>query len=496
MTAEAAARAGTADLPRRVPSGIAPLDSHLEGLSPGGLYLLGGGEVDVRHYLSLVFLRAGVRSGDSGTLVTQAPRDQLLRRLEQWELGELTEAWKEGRLRISGYRGGYEHRVRNAGDPGTVFEELERRVDPDADRVALVPGRPLWEGALGPVMTEAFIEWTLRTPATVWSTSQGAVDESPDDERLHHVANGIFQLTEDARGRASIRVRKTTAADLETTTLPLDDTFGEIAGGRRAGSSPRVLVMAPPESEGAGSSFSTIRGWLGEVGEAREVADPMDLLDALRDAAGVDLVVVFAAQDDLDSSVRACRLASSVARTPVVAVVEDRVRARDRAHLIRAGADECLSGPVNLGELATRLDRLLPGRGGFAAMGGEGSTAHSGDRDGTQAGGVVAEEEFRSLLRRRLSRQPPEVFTVVRLPGGVLPEEAERRLSEVIRLEDGDVVGPVDGGLAVYLAGTSPDEAEGFLNRLASSYGEVREEAELLGSMRDAGPLRRLAGDG
>lgn len=501
MSADAATQGRRPHGSRRVPSGIDPLDTRLGGLNPGGLYLLSGGDVEVRHYLSLAYLQAGVIAGDRATLVTQAPRDHLVRRLRQWDLDELREAWNDGRLRISGYRGGYESRVRNAGDPETVFEELERRIYPDADRVALVPGRPMWEGALGPLMTEAFVEWTLRTPATVWATSQRSVEESADDERLHHAATGVFQLTRDPRGRTALRVRKTADADLEPTTLALDGSLGR-TGGRGGRPAPlRTLLMTPSEDR-TSSSFSTLRGWLREIAETREVTDPMELLDALQERTNVDLVVVLAAQGDLESSVRACHLARSVGSAPVVAVVEDRVRAADRAHLIRAGADECLSGPVNLGELASRLDRLLPGADRFEGAVGDGAAdgADGGDGgdggDGRPDAGVLTEEDFRSHVRRGLSREPPEVFTVVRIPGEALPEEAGERLGRIVRREDGDVVGPVGDGMAVYLAGTSPDEALGFLSRLASTYGDIDGETELLGSVRDAGTLRRLAGDG
>ena len=477
-----------------ISSGLGPLDRQLGGLTPGGLYLLSGGEVDTRHYLSLAYLRAGLASGGTAALVTQVPREHLLRRLRQWELGEVADAWSEGRLRIAGYRGGYEHRVRNAGDPGAVFGELERRIGSGVDRVALVPGRPLWEGALGPVMTEAFVEWTRRVPATVWATYQRAEVGGSDDERLHHAATGVFQLVEDGRGRTALRIRKTAAADLEPTTLSLDSALGAIAG-RASDELPRIVLMKPAGSE-AGESFTTIRGWLGKMVEPRELDDPADLVDVLQEDPGIDAVVVFAAHDGLKEAVRACRLASSVGRAPVVAVVGGRVRAADHAHLIRAGAAECLSGPINLSEFATRLERLVPGEGRFDRApvgGGEDAEVEAPAGEG---GGAVSGETFRARLERGLSRHPPEVFTVVRFPREVLPSEAEERLSEAVRLEDGDLVGPVEDGVAVYLAGTSPDEAEGFLRRLASSYEGLGERAELLGSMRDADALRRLAGDG
>ena len=478
---------------RRIASGIAPVDRHRGGLTPGGLYLLSGGEVDTRHYLSLAFLQEGLAAGDTAALVTQVPRDHLLRRLRQWDLETVADAWREGRLRISGYRGGYEHRVRNAGDPEAVFDELDRRVGTDVDRVALVPGRPLWEGALGPVMTEAFMDWTRRGSATVWATYQRTEGGSSDDERLHHAATGVFQLTEDRRGRTALRIRKTASADLEPATLSLAAALGEIAG-HGTDALPRVVLMKPPESE-AGESFGTIRGWLREVAELRELDDPADLVDLLQDDPGVGAVVVFGAPDELKQAVRACRVASSVGRAPVVAVIEGRVRAADHASVIQAGASECLSGPINLSEFATRLGRLIPGDDRFTRDGDDGRDGEPTDAE-DDVGGVVSEGTFRRRLEHGLSRHPPRVFTVVRLPRERLPSEAEEHLSRAVRLEDGDFVGPVNGDVGVYLAGTSPDEAEGFLTRLASTFAEVGDDAELLGSVRDADALRRLAGDG
>lgn len=451
----------------------------------------------MRHYLSLCFLRAGLRSGGNASLITQVPRDQLLHRLRQWDFTELTDAWTQGRMRISGYRGGYESRVRNAGDTRAVFEELDRQIGEGADRVALVPGRPVWEGVLGPVMTEAFIDWVRRTPATVWATFQLPDGDSAAGELLHYAATGIFQLTENARGTTALRVRKTAQGDPEPTTLPLVAAFGEADRSGEPPPPPRVLLMVPPGSESK-RSFSTVREWLTESFEAREVSDSMDLLEILQEGPQFDLVVVFPARGELADSVRACHLAHSVGNIPVVAVVEDRVRAADRAHLIRAGADECLSAPVNLSELASRLDRLFPGPDRFttAAGDGVGPRRESGDEAGGPDDGVVPEAEFRRRLRQFLSDGPSEVFTIVRLPRSSLPDRAEERLSEVVRLEDGDFVGSVGEEVAVYLAGTSPEEARGFLRRLASSFGDVADGAELLGSVRDDGTLRRLAGDG
>lgn len=506
MPPDAARDGGAPAEHRRISSGLVPLDRHLGGLTPGGLtpgglYLLSGGEVDTRHYLSLSFLQAGLGFGGTAALVTQVPRDHLVRRLRQWDLPAVAEAWREGRLRVSGYRGGYEHRVRNAGDPGAVFDELERRVGVDVDRVALVPGRPLWEGALGPMITEAFMEWTARVPATVWATYQRSEGGGSDGGRLHHAATGVFQLTEDARGRTALRIRKTAGADLEPATLPIAEALGRIGG--PASELPRVVLMQPAES-GIGESFATIRGWLREVAEPRELEDPADLVEVLQDDPGIDAVVVFAAEDDLKQAVRACRMADSVGRAPVVAVVGGRVRSADHARLIRAGAAECLSGPVNLSEFATRLERLVPGEerftpseGGRGAEGAE-AGAPEEEEEGRHAadGGVVPEDVFRRRLDRGLSRRPPAVFTVVRFPRAALPDDPEERLSEAVRLGDGDFVGPVRDDVAVYLAGTSPDEAEGFLRRLAPSWNGAGDEAELLGSVRDAETLRRLTADG
>lgn len=495
MPADTRSAGDAPESPASVGSGVAPLDRHLGGLSRGGLYLLGGGEVDVRHYLSLLYLRAGLRSGERAALVTQVPRDHLLRRLRQWVLDEVGEAWREGRLRVAGYRGGYEQRVRNAGDPDAVFRELDARTGADADRVALVPGRPMWEGALGPMMTDAFIAWARRTPATVWATHGGTEGEGSADERLHHAADGIFRLTGDGRDRTALRAWKATAADPEPATLSLEAVLVEV-GERAPGGPPSVVLVRPPEGE-PGSSLATIRGWLRDVGELREVTEPVEIVDLLQEDPTVDLVVVLATQESLERSVRACHLASSVGSAPVVAVVEDRVRASDRAHLIRAGADECLSGPVNLAELASRLERLLPGTDLLAAEDGEGAPSADGELpEGIGEEGVLAEEEFRRSLARRLSRRPAEVFTVVRLPRTALPDGPEERLREAVRLEDGDFVGSMGDSVTVFLAGTSPDEAEGFLDRLASSYGGVADHAELLGSVQDVDRLRRLAGDG
>lgn len=486
-----------------VPSGIGPLDDRLGGLRSGGLYLLSAPPAPPRTAAVLQCVAAGLRDGGSAALVTRARPDRVFRLAEGWGL-ELRGPWEEERLRLLGFRGEHEARMRRAGSPSDVFEELAGLLEPVPDVLAFDPGSPLWEGRFDGVAASAFVDFVEGTGATALATTSAEPDQGLSSalELVSQAAAGVFRLEDAGRGLVRLRVHKLEPSGVvpDEVTLELASDAGLVAPtgtpGRRSsdrrGADPRAALVLHLDAR----LPDELEAWLRRRYDVTEVDAALGLVSALQEEASRGLALVHAERSRLEEARRACRVARRVRPSlALVALSSDRLRASDRASLLRAGADECLSAPLNVEEFASRLE-LAAARGGGGAAAEEREDVGDG-ADGADADGAMDEEAFRDEVRRRLESDDPGVFTVIRFrcptPGSLLEEMRGR-----IRAEAGDFLGRVDGGCAVYLASTHPAEAEGFAARVREAGREAGDggelELEVLGGVRDAARLRELTG--
>lgn len=515
-----------------VPSGVGPLDERTGGLDAGGLHLLSSPPVPARTALALQFLDAGLEAGEDVALVTRTRPGRVLAAAERFGL-DLEAAWRERRLRIVGFRGDYEVRLRRAASPEEVYVELASLISSDASRVVFDPGTVLWEGRGEGSAASAFVDFVEDHPATVLATTtRGVEGDLPlSTELVSHGAAGILELHEEGNGLLRLSVRKLHGARPEKpdVTLALREGEGltatDGAPSRRSSDRPGTGSDALLRLTLEGPLGEELEDWLRTTYRVSEADDPLDLVSRLQEDEPWGLVLISLGRERLEEGRRACSVCRRLRPgLPVVAVSDEPFRASDRADLLDAGADECMTGGVNVDELASRLElararggaahpRSAEERGGDEAIAGEagggsepaerynGRLVADGAEDEALAGesrgeGPVADAAFRDEIRKELAESGARVFTVIRFAADD-PSALPRTLSGLVRAEDGDFAGLLRGQPAVCLSGTAPSESRGFLRRVR---GELEEaaggpvEAEVLGSVRDAERLRELAG--
>lgn len=482
-----------------VRTGIEELDRRLDGLPEGGLYLLSATPGNARAAAVLQFAAAGLANGGRLGLVTRARPDRLFREAEDYGLS-LEELWREGRLVLLGLRGEYEMRLRRAGSPEAVFRELASLMEPMPKRVVFDPGTPLWEGRGDGATASAFVDFLEESGATALATTTADLNGglTAATELVARAAEGVFQLETTAGDLVRLRVLKLGSGERGGTdvTLELVPGRGLVAvgeePGRRSGSRMptgrrRALVLTL-----GGELPGDLEAWLEDRYDVEQVAEPMGLVSRLQEDESCGTVLLLMDRKHVTQARRACRVSRRV--RPDVAVVlmsGDSLRARDRADLLEDGADELISGRVNVQEFSARLARARAGAGRRPAPAGE-----PADRGGPDGPTVLGTEAFRDRLRRRLEADPLQIFSVVLFRSGD-PVATLETLAEVVRGGEGDVVGPVSGRSAVLLSDTRTGEAEDFAARAASALardGAAPPDVEVLGSLRDTSKLRSLIG--
>ncbi len=492
---------------RSLSTGVEPLDERTAGLEAGGLHLLTAAPVPARTAAVAQFLQAGLDEGERVALVTRARPDRIFDAARRFGC-DLEGAWLDGRLRLLGFRGDYEVRLRRAASPEEVYLELASLLGPSPTRIAFDPGTALWEGRGEGSAASAFVDFVDGTSATVLATTTRELSgELPlSSELVSQAAAGVFELREEGSGllRLSIRSLGGGRPAQPDVTLSLKEGEGLVApDGRpaRRSSDPaaadseellRLQLDAPLAEE--------LESWLRESYPVTRAGDPLDLVSRLQTDEPYGLVLISLGRDRLEEGLEACRVCRRLRPgVPVVVVSDEPFRASDRAALLRAGADECMTGGLNVEELSSRLE-LARSRGGTHP----GAVEEAEPREaGTPAadGGPpepLDETDFRAALRERLSDEGSRVFTVVRIPADD-PDRAAERLAGLVRSEVGDFAGVLAGRPAAWLSDTVPSEAESFLRRIREAVGETAgggasEEAEVLGSTRDADRLHELTG--
>lgn len=515
-----------------IASGIAPLDDRTEGLEQGGLHLLSAPPDPARTAAVVQFVAAALEDGDRAALVSPTPPERLFAASRRFGR-PLEAAWREGRLRLVGFRGEHEARLRRAGSPAEVYRELEGLLDPLPGRIAFDPGTALWEGRGDGSAAGALLDFLEAVPATALATTTADLGgELPlSAELVAQSAAGIFQLREAGGGLLRLVIQELDGGRPEQAevTLALREGEGlaapdEVPGRRwsdRPGADRDAVLHLPLEER----LSEEAEAWLRERYDVTGVEEPLDLVARLQTDEPFGLVLLSLTRRRLGAGRRACRVCRRLRpELPVVVVSEEAFRASDRADLLRDGAEECMTGGVNVEELASRLElartrvRRPPSDAEAETVGaaelahaagtgrGDGQGGGNGDGQGPGPGaerengaaGALDEGSFRERLRERMRTAEPRVFSLVRFRGTEEDGGLARRLSEVIRAEEGDFAGLLGQEPAVCLADTVPSEAGAFVRRVRESLRTGADgpavEAEVLGSARDAARLRELTG--
>ena len=457
------------------PTGIAPLDHRIGGLSQGGSYLLVGTPGPAKMVAALQFLREGLARGERGALVTGADLAGILAVSEAWGL-PLEDAWLEGRLIILGFREDFELRASRSVVPEEVLEELDREIGSGLDRIAVDPGALFLQGGTKTLLGGAYLRWARNHPATVCTTFSVDGDSEPlpaSADWLLHATTGrllverrsgnVYQLSlEGAIPRTGEEAAPVTVELRPGAGLVKPAAFPTQRGRDRGAVDPRRLLLLLLGEESGGELVS----WAGSAFDTQVVRTPMDAVTAAQQDEGFGAVLVSGPRSKVREALQACRVLRPLTRAALVFASDDPIRASDRIQLLEAGADDCLSGGLDFRELGMRVRQAIAA----------GSRTPAVDlvAAGTELlGGAMEPEAFRNELRRRSGDPALGVYSVVILDGRELDSGALRELAvQEVRSDEGDLVTTTDEEVWVLLQGARGSQARPFLDRLGARLQE------------------------
>ena len=450
-------------------TGIEPLDKRLGGIRAGGIYVVAGVPGSGKLVSSLQFLNAGLPGGGQVALLTGAAPEQVFEQASHWGFG-LKDAWKKGQLRVLGFSRDFEHRLLRAADPRDVFDELSSLMGPHVDRLAVDPGKSLWETRAGTTLASRFIEWVQSADVTVWATlGSGVADSSsPAGEWVMQAASGVFEFERLSTGVRQLWIRRVTpASDIQRPInlelvpgVGLQHSTGRLErGGTDApiGNERRLcLINLAQEIPGE------LVGWANKRYDVVKVDDPLRLVTRLQDGDSYGVILIYVDRAHTGDATEACRAVRPFTIAPIILAADDRLRAADRTAALDAGANDFLSDSFEMAELASRIDRAAQSVRGLAPP-----RRSSEQKIGKVPSVLLNYDLFASEIRERLDTSDGSIFTLVVIRKSAIPEELlGDALLQQVRSDVGDIAGLVASGYGVVLQGARPSQADAFLGRL------------------------------
>jgi KaiC/GvpD/RAD55 family RecA-like ATPase/CheY-like chemotaxis protein len=454
------------------PSGIGPLDERLGGLQSGGTYLFTGPPGPAKLVAVYQFLHAGLAAGERGLILTDSGLRATLDLARAWGF-DLDGPWREGRLEILGFREDFEMRVLRSTEPEETLEELSRIAPLDMARIVVDPGSLFLQGGARTFLGRAFLDWSMRHPATVCATlavdSAGSLPSSA--EWLVHATSGVFMVERRSGNLYEIRVNRAlpnSAGGEDPVTVQLAPGKGLVTpdrfpsrrrSDRPTGKAENLLVVTLGKAGPA-----DLRVWVERNFTTEVVAEPLDAVSRMQGGASFGGVLVYTSREEIQDAVRACRAIRPLTGAAIVVASDDAVRSTDRVQILEAGADDCLSGGIDFRELATRIQQAVAAGGKVVLPLGPEELKVAGP-----AGGLVPLEQMVGEAGRRAGDPELSVFCLVRMTSKDLPlADLEKALKEEVRDQEGDLVASASDGCFVLLQGARKDPALAFLSRFAS----------------------------
>jgi CheY-like chemotaxis protein len=450
--------------------GISPLDERTNGLAPGAFHVLAGPPGPAKLVAALQFAAVGVSAGQRVLLLTNAIASDILDVASAWGL-DLRPAHESGALRILGFRDDFELRVLRSAEPEDVLDELSTLAPKDLDRIVVDPGGLFIQGGARTLLGRAFVEWARRQRASVLLTL--AIDGAglpASAEWLTQVTDGVLLVDHGPDGvyHVDLRHARHGREGSEQVTLQLVAGRGLVApevglsrrrADRSTGHGSRLLLVDLGDEPG-----QPVEEWACRVFTTEVVREALDGVSSLQDGSGFGCVLIHAPRERVSEVIRACRAMRPLTGSPIIAAFDDAIRSTDRAEILEAGADDCLSAGVDVRELAVRI-RQAAESGGKPAP----SRSEAAPRPARPLGGPVDRSAFRTEIERRLSDPFHSVLTVLRVtrPGGS-DSELNECLSDEIRTDHGDLVVPGQPGFLVLLQGARREAARAFTDRVRS----------------------------
>jgi len=469
-------------------SGLAPLDDALGGVVPGSIHLLTGALGTGKTAACLQFLAASLRAAERAALIT-ADRGSDLRALALYLGIDLATPLKSGLMQLVRYRPQFAAALAVSRSPERVFADLRAMLgDAAPTRIAIDPLDPFL-GDGGPVNAGslALVNFLDELGATSLLTHTAEPSASLD-RRLDPIVGRSVAVLRLERGRDDVhylRVIRSRVSDVPVDPVPFEiRRDGGIKNHRRmqigAGDEPvaqrqprRLLVLHTGKNASPEIVDLLSRDYETQVRPAPAAEDPLELA-----TDEIDGIVLSVTHDTVASALALLsRLNEQPDVTPIVVAARFNLRSIDRAHALRAGADEILASEMTAPEFLQRLAgavsrshvtvaRITPAYGDALIVQPRQGFVHR----------PLTRDEFASALASHVSRDNPTQYTVVTFapsndgtsaPAAYLPL---RHLSDVAmrasRMRSGDLTAIIDKCVAVYLHGAQQDQATVFADRV------------------------------
>jgi KaiC/GvpD/RAD55 family RecA-like ATPase/CheY-like chemotaxis protein len=454
------------------PSGIAPLDERLGGLLQGGTYLFAGSPGPAKLVAVFQFLHTGLAAGERGLILTDSGLQATLDLARAWGF-DLDGPWREGSLEILGFRDDFEMRVLRSAEPEETLEELSRVAPRDMTRIVVDPGSMFLSQGARTFLGRAFLDWSMRHPATVCATLavDGGGSLPSSAEWLVHATNGVFMVERRSGNLYEIRINRALpneAGGEDPVTVQLAPGKGLVTpdrfpsrrrSDRPTGKEEDLLVVTLGKA-----GPSDLKVWVERNFTTEVVVEPLDAVARLQAGATFGGVLIYTARDGIQDAIRACRAIRPLTGAAIVVASDDAVRSTDRVQVLEAGADDCISGGIDFRELETRIQQAIAAGGKVVIPLGPGEIKVAGP-----AGGLVPLEQMAGEAAHRMEDPDLSVFCLVRMTSKDVPVgDLEKALEEEVRDQEGDLVASTSDGCFVLLQGARKDPALAFLARFSS----------------------------
>ena len=472
-----------------IASGVSPLDERLGGLVPRRTYLVCGSPGAGKTVACLEFLNEALERGESGAILTHDDPQDLIAQAAFLGL-DLDRPLREEQFVLIRYQLDFARRFSRQLSPDGAFDEMRRLLGTRShSRLAIDSIAPFLEaGAAAGVGIAGAVRFLDEYGATSMVTYPGdlsAVYDRRLEPLLQRAAAIVNFVAEgDRAGRIEIRKVRFPAASTAPIHFRIAPGMGFVAAAdrmrRRAGDArsegpARVLFLTLAEDVPA--------ELVAPLQRAYDLAVRRGVVTAFHDLASdrTDAILIDVRRDTLNDALSLVKqLRSAGGLAPIVLVSRFTMRWHDRARALRAGADEFITGDFHPEELRMRVESLLR-RGHHAApllLEGEEDTAAV--RQPTGAGAAPApldEEGFRRVLKVHMAEDRLPLFTVVSArPAAGDPQRLAEVALRCVRIDSGDLVGIVDGRVAIYLHSARRKDVTRFVERLRECWRRTAED--------------------
>jgi len=465
-----------------VPSGIGPLDERTGGLKCGGSYLIVGTPGPAKMVAAFQFLFAGLERGEPGVLLSNADEEGSLGVARAWGF-DFDRYWRDGTLRILGFKDDFELRAIRSVEPEEVLEELGMVVGQEPMRIAVDPGSLFLAGGVKSLLGASFLRWARNHPATVCTTfsidgattglpsaADWLVNASTGRLILEWRAEDLYQLTlakavpEAGDREEAISVQLKPAAGLVT-----PESWPSRRGRDRPGvNEDRLLLISL-----GGEHAQDVEAWASGSFTADVVSEPFEAVARVQSDPTFGGVLIHAPRARIREAVQACRALRPLTRAAILFASDDAIRSTDRIQILEAGVDDCLSGVIDFRELDLRIRQAIASGSKPVPEAANGQTGDPSLTSVIAEGGRMSLADFATELRRRAANPVLTFFCVLDVASAAIELSAlEDLLADHVRCDEGDLVASNSRGCVVLLQGAREGQLEPFLARLRTRIGE------------------------